>query len=312
MKRLKKLITLVCSAMLATSCSAMDKHDNGDTVKSVDILKKIKKEKSVVINGKHISGALNLYEAGEGAKVQDIAPSYIDCEIIFVNCVFEDQVNGSARVKNGEQIVYTIFGRNVTFRQCIFTKDVDFTQCRFDEAVNFDLSTFKSPANMTAIYCPAGASFLKSKFELESSFVSAQFGKLANFVGTEFGYTTSFQSVRMDCDGIFIDAQIGGYFDMSSCKIYGELNFTNVVFASRVECIGTYFAGDVRMNKCRFNDRLTITGCTTLGKLQFYAAHFARRVTLEENTMLVAPLLEDVTKGEEFTLKKSGNILINK
>lgn len=314
-KVLSLFLSFVCGAGVVSGCTPKNMNSTSasqQNIKAGDILKMMKKDKSVVISDKHIVGSFKLHEAGEGAKALDVSPSYVDCEIVFVNCVFDDDVIACETVADGRQILYSVFSRNVTFRQCIFQKPVNFHQCQFAGRACFDGSVFKDNVDMGSSSFDGGVSFAKSSFELEVSFQNMAVSSLLSLLRADFRYNVNFQSARINCDGIFIDASFGGFVDLSNSYVCGALNFTNAVFASRVECIGGYFAGNISLNKCKFNDMVTVSKNIVVGNVGLYAAHLAKALVARENRLLSRPDIEDLTYGEGFSMQKSDNVIMNR
>lgn len=288
MKLFRQIIPAIIffmSTVFSIGCSASEKSSTTD-ISASEILKLISKGRPVVIEGKHIKGDLLLYEAGSSAKATQMTPSYIDTEIVFSNCVFEDMVNASATINEGKQIIYSVFRRNVTFSECIFMKKATFDYATFEGASVFDNSVFHEETSFNSVDFRGGVNMNKTTFDLDVVLANATIAHHASFHGTKFGNVADMQYLRINGQAFFADAKFNGYTDASNVNIYGELNLSNARFGGRVECISGFFNGNVRFSSTEFVDLVTLSGCRVIGSINTEQATFGGRVKSDNNTIV--------------------------
>ncbi|MCQ2203948.1 MAG: pentapeptide repeat-containing protein [Bacteroidales bacterium] len=280
------VLTLFMSMAAFVNCNANSNAANSDKIEASDLIKKMQKSKHLTIEGKHIAGELKLHDGGEGARQLELAPSYIDCELTFVNCVFEDNVISTETTKEGTQIVYGDFRRNVTFKGCRFMKDLKLSQSVFEGNFLLEQCVINGVADLTGVHFAGGLSMAKTEMQQEAIMISTIIDVEANFMKSKFDYTCNMQNARINCQGMFVDSRFGGNVDFSGIYAMGKMNFTNAQFSGKTECIGTYIVGTLYMPKCHFVGDVTFEGSTVLGDINLNSATMDGKVNADKNWIM--------------------------
>lgn len=282
------IFTLICSTSIIC-CRQASAGDNSNTMKSTDIIKKMKDKSELIIHDKRIEGNLNLTEAGTGALALEMAPAYVNCELVFVNCEFADTVRANDTRRNGVQIVYCVFSRNVTFRNCKFAKSVDFQQAEFLGRFDFFDCTVEGEANFSGINSTAGSSFTGTGFNGDALFVSATLNRRTSFAKANFKETANFQYCHIGDIATFTDAVIGGYTDFSNTRADALCDFTNSQFGGRVNFQNSTFLGLLKMSKCVFTNSASFSGNKFLSGLNLVNARFEKHLEMVNNIFATEP-----------------------
>jgi len=195
------------------------------TVKANDILKDIKKGKTISYENTTITGTLDMTFMDE--KLPDLPKKHrwynnggsnsieetIESKILFVNCIFEDDVLAYI---HDEDSKYTFIAN--------FENDVRFKNCQFKRNAMFKYSEFEGNAD-----------FSDSKFEESSTFKYSEFDNRVSFANTVFEETATFKYSKFK-DGVsFKDARFEENLNFKYTKVKGDFNITGMKVAHEVD-----------------------------------------------------------------------------
>ncbi len=306
------LVAMVIGASSFSSCNAGSATDvmtvTDNTVDAAKVLKLIEKEQALVIDGSHIKGSLHFYDAGTGTRVMEQTPSYIDCEIVFVNCVFEDSVSSSGMINNGAQRIYSVFRRNVSFVGCTFLKNANFSFSSFYGRTAFDKSVFRADLSLE------GATFRENvimngvQAEGNVQMSGAQFGPSSSFVGMKVAGKALFQNSIFEGRTSFVDTQWGGYLNFAGASSAVLLDFSNAVFGSRVAFEGARLC-TLKMSHIQAAENVTLEKCILLGDVSFANSKFDKSLRLLNNRFSSLPNFKGVEKGNNASLVDENNMI---
>ena len=253
---MKKILTLISAIASAHClCSSCDRTQSNisSAIKATEIVKSIRSNTSFTLSDKHIKGSLDFTAAGNGAMALELSAAYINCEIVFVGCVFEDDVTTFATIGEHKQNIYSVFMRNVTFRNCTFSKKLNMQQAEINGHFSFDNCHVIGEANFSGMSVD-DASISSSTFDDNAFFISATFNKRTTFAKTTFSQDAIFQYTHFSNICTFTDARMGGYTDFSNAFASALFDFTNARFGGRTTMLNATFIGQLKMAKCVFSD----------------------------------------------------------
>lgn len=285
-------ISILSALLLCTSCSAQMSGDKATTVEASEIVKRIKNGKPVNYTNVHIVGAIDLTQIAN----KNSTTAYIDCEITFDGCVFEDDF--SAFTSSNNQLIYSIFMRNISFRNCTFLKNVSFRQAQCAFRLDFENCHVKGESDFCAISVN-GASFSGCTFDDNALFVSSNFNQRSSFATTKFIQGANFQYCHFNNIVSFTDSHFGGYTDFSNAHASALCDFTNAQFGARVVMLNATYLGQLKLAKCVFFDNLSITQCKMLSGLNLTNAKVNKLFELSDNIFGSVPDLTTLVKGEK-------------
>lgn len=297
---MKNLFTIIVSMLtllgLCTSCSASPSNSKSTTLRASDVVKRIKSNKSVVISNAHIVGLLDFTQVDNNQNIGSVM-TYIDCDIVFDGCVFEDDVIAFTTLHNGNT-ASCIFMRNVAFRNCVFLKNINFRQAQFAFRFDAEECHFRAEADFCGI-SNNGASFSGTQFEGNALFISSIFNQRTSFAKVNFSQDANFQYCHFDNIVTFTDSRFGGYTDFSNAYANALCDFTNSQFGGRITMLNATFIGQLKMAKCIFFDNISITQCKIFGGLILVNAQANKFFELSDNIFGIPPDLSELRRGNE-------------
>ncbi|MBR6251385.1 MAG: pentapeptide repeat-containing protein [Bacteroidales bacterium] len=285
-------ISILSALLLCTSCSAQMSGDKTTTVEASEIVKRIKNGKPVNYTNVHIVGAIDLSQIAN----KNSTSAYINCEITFDGCVFEDDF--SAFTSSNNQLIYSIFMRNISFRNCTFLKNVSFRQAQCAFRLDFEDCHMKGESDFCAVSAN-GASFSGTSFDGAALFVSATFNQRTTFAKAKFAQEANFQYCHFGNIVSFTDARFGGYVDLSNAYANALCDFTNANFGARVAMLNAAYIGQLKMAKCVFADNLSITQCKMLSGINLTNAQVDKIFEFSDNILGVVPNFSELHRGEQ-------------
>lgn len=286
------IIALVSGLSLCTSCNAQTNDSKAPSVNATEIVKRIKNNKPINYTDMHVVGALDFAQLAS----KNATTAYIDCEIVFSGCVFEDDI--SAFVSQPNQTVYSAFMRNVTFRNCVFLKKVNFRQAQCAFRLDFEDCHMKGESDFCAVSAN-GASFSGTSFDGGALFVSATFNQRTTFAKAKFAQEANFQYCHFGNIVSFTDTRFGGYVDLSNAYANALCDFTNANFGARVAMLNAAYIGQLKMAKCVFADNLSITQCKMLSGINLTNAQVDKLFEFSDNILGVVPNFSELHRGEQ-------------
>ena len=313
MKKLYFALVIMVTAMIAASCNAPNSgyaNDNKDSViKAEKIIKWLKSGKNVVLKNKTITGLLDFTKAYPVNKNIQVSSAYINTELNFINCVFEDSVSAFGSDNEGLNYV-TIFERNVCFLNCEFAKGVNFKQSDFRGRANFDQCHFRGAVSFDGTNFRTGTSFCSSNFHGEVSFVSAVFNGRTNFLKTFFRESLVCQFAKFNDYTMFADSYFYGYTEFSKVFASSSIDFTNAKFLDRSLFTNSMYIGGLKINKCEFHKGLSIVDNIFIRTLEMYKAQLDGSILYKNNSFVSGPNFSEIQHGDNYTIETSNNTII--
>lgn len=285
---------------------------NDTSVVSADkIIKQIKEGKSINYKEKRIVGNLDFTKVKKPNKNLVLSTIYVEPEIVFVNCVFEDTVTAynSGNTKHNSAIAS--FSKNVIFVECEFKKLVDFTQSDFKSQFSLDMSKIEGDANFDGACFKNYASFNSLNVSGNASFVSASFYSCANFRKVLFKNKCVFQRVNLQNWAMFSDSHFYGYTEFSKLSCSSDVDFANTQFASFANLSFSTYLGSLKLANCKFSKGLTLENNTFLGNLVLQKADFSGDNTIKGNNFAFYPITESIIKSDSSKFELSGNKIVS-
>lgn len=315
-KKLLYYVVMFGLALSFFSCSSGSKNTsvNKDTIITADaIIKKLKVWKQlqpIVVRDKHVVGFLAFVKAGYPNKTLSISPIYIDKDITFINCVFEDSVSAYHVNPENKSVVYTVFEKNVTFNSCTFKKGVNFMQSDFQTRFSFDVCKVEGQADFSGCSFRLGNSFVQTGFDDDVLFVSTTFIGRCNFFKVLFKKTACFQYCRFNDISMFTDGYFYGYTEFSKIFSSAVLDFTNVKFSGRTLFCNSLFLSNIKLAKCVFKNDFSFTGNSVFGELNLKQAEIQQKTIFRDNSFSKQPETTDLKKGKDFASEDFGNVIV--
>lgn len=265
MKRLRVLVVVLAAMLSMLGCGNNGKQfappSEGDTVTARQIEDILRMGWPVYLKGCVISGQLDFTQVFGANGLVAVSASYIDADILFANCIFEDSVTTFSERENAQK-VYTVFNKNVVFQECEFKRGVNFTQADFRGRFDFDISKVSGDAAFDGCKFRGGASFAMANFNGEATFVSCVFGGRGNFMKSFFRKPVVFQRCKMEDVVMFADSHFYGYTEFSKLTAYNDIDFTNSQFADRLVMARSLYLGNIKMSNCVLKGSVEFTGNT--------------------------------------------------
>ncbi len=195
------------------------------TVKASDILKDIKKGKTISYENVTITGILDMtymddklpdlpkkhkwYNNGGSNTVEET----VESKILFVNCVFEGDVLAYI---HDEDSKYTFIAN--------FENDVRFKNCQFKRNAMFKYSDFEGNADFSGSKFEEDTTFKYTEFDNRVSFANTVFEESATFKYTKFKEGVSFKNARFEEDLNFKYTKVRGDFNISGMSVAYDIN----------------------------------------------------------------------------------------
>lgn len=263
MKKINSLIAILAALILLQSCGSSQYKPprEGDTLSSDQIVMMLRPGWPLYLKGCIIKGPLNFADVTGSTGLIAVAPSYVTADIVFSGCTFEDDVTAFSE-RDNKQRVYTVFDRNVVFRECEFKKKADFTQADFRGRFDFDLCKVTGDAAFDGCTFRSGTSFAMANFNGDATFVSTVFGGKANFMKSFFRKSAIFQRCKMEDNVMFADSHFYGYTEFSKITAFNDVDYSNAQFLDRALFIRSLYLGNIKIANCVFKTTLEFTGNT--------------------------------------------------
>lgn len=271
---MRAVVALVMTLVACVTCVSCGTKAEAKSIAASEIVKKLGRGESVVVNGAHITGDLNLAEAGKGLNVMPLAHATIEGEVAFVNCVFEGRVTMSEVREEGRQIVAVDFLRDVSFVACSFMGDVDFSQARCRGRLTAERCTFRETVNMDGARYDGGAVLNKTGMWGRWSACAAVFGHGSSMMGMACKQEVMMQRAKFEGGIVMADSELGHYVELSGVWSSGDMSLANCQVAGRMEMRDAWIGGRLSMPNARFGGKVTMEGVAVLGKIETRGAQF--------------------------------------
>ncbi|MCR5455596.1 MAG: pentapeptide repeat-containing protein [Bacteroidales bacterium] len=263
MKLIHSILAILVALMVVQGCGGRKYQPpkEGDILAAEQIVEMLRSGRPLYVKGCTIKGSLDFTEVSGSSNLIAVAPSYVDADIVFSGCTFEDSVTTFAEYDN-KQRVYTVFEKNLVFHDCEFKKGINFTQADFRGRFDFDLSKVAGDAAFDGCTFRNGTSFVMANFNGDASFVSTEFGGRINFMKSFFRKSAIFQRCKMGNAAMFADSHFYGYTEFSKITALGDMDYTNSQFLDRAFFIRSLYMGNIKFANCVFKEKLSFTGNT--------------------------------------------------
>lgn len=286
---LRAILLALSLSMALPSCASPAGDAEAGRMTPAQVVDALKEGKGLVVRDIHITGDLNLTEAGSGWRRLPMSNVRIEGEIVFIGCVFEGKVSAKERSADGRQIVATAFGADVSFEECTFMSGVDFGQCAFAGRLDVQKSVFREKFSMDGCHVAGGMLTNGASFWGGFSASMATFGPRSSFVGTEWRQGAALQMARFECDAVFANSTFGGAVNLSSVRANGMLSFAECRFGGRVVWQGAHLLGPAVLAGATFADMVSLQDVVAIGDFDVTEAKFAADVKAPGATFLRKP-----------------------
>lgn len=300
--------SLIAAALLALSsmgCDGGHKAMASDKPSAQEVAKILKKGGCVAMEGKHITGDLDLTAVGGAARGLPETRAAVSGEIVFVNCVFEGSVSG--RLQTGNGLVTADFAKDVSFVGCVFEKDLDLGQCTFRGRLRLERCAVKGEARLDGAVAQGGAVLNNTEFEGRAMLDGMRFCGKSGFASLKFHQMAILQNIRAECDVMMVDCEFGGACDMSHIRIDGDLNLSNSEFAGRAECRDARIYGNATIAGARFGGNVICENTLIDGIVRLNGSEFGKDVEVTHCTFAERPDTQAVKISEGARVKTGNN-----
>jgi uncharacterized protein YjbI with pentapeptide repeats len=316
MKKLYLLITLV--GIVTSLISACSKGVGGDVKTAEDsvisadyIIEQLIEGKSIKLANKRITGALDFTKAGLPNSNIAVSAVYVNEEVSFCNCVFDDSVSTYWDDNTLNAAEFTVFLKNVSFQECVFRKGINMRQTDFRGRFDFDVSKVENLADFSGARFGNGVSFRAANFNGDVFFVSCVFEGRANFFKVFFRNSVLMQYVRFYDIAMFSDTYFYGGVDISKIFAGASIDFTNSKFFANLTMSNSDYLGDVRLVNCKFGKNFAFLGNKVIGTLNLNKSQIEGAVNLSDNILLMSPEVREYTKGDSCSIIQKDNKTVN-
>ena len=247
-----KIFNLFLAAFLIFSVACSDQKDGAGTITAQKIIKKISDGKNLIIKDKTVKGMLDFTRTQKVDNKLPLSTVYIDNELIFINCTFEDSVTAFFSEGN---MVKTVFEKNVTFYDCKFLKGANFTQADFSKDLNFELSNVSGKIAFDGADFSKGAVFASANFQEVCTFINCRFSGRTTFYKSLFKKSVIWQKSVFYAPVSFWDARFYGYFEFSDIKAYEKPDFMNARFSDRAVFFNSLYNSGLKIDSTQFEQK---------------------------------------------------------
>lgn len=316
---MKGIQTLLVAALAlvgglcSESCAAPTGQNNGLQVSTASTIARglgSPKQTYLVVKDSRIQGDMYFFDAASGSREGDYPMVYIDCEIVFINCVFEEKCEGYFSKGEGKGAVSTCFMRHVTFERCNFLKGFNMQGCIFEDGLNMDGSVVRGETNLMGTEVRGAGVFNKVMFDGETNMSSSQFGSMAAFAGAWFQGNINMQFARFINAAIFTDCKFEGHLSFSNVLASGTVDMTNARYGGRVECVASRLMGGIRLASASFTDNVTFEENLVSFECELNTTVFGRTLTVGSNTFLCKVNQGGIKEGTAFNFVRKDNYLL--
>ncbi len=288
-RRIYSLAILLFALTFASGCNnvkIVPPPAEGGTLTGGQIVEMLKTGGTLQLKDCTIQGVLDFTKSSGVCSLIAVAPAYVEGDIVFSHCVFEDSVTAFAERENAQKI-YTMFENNVVFQDCEFKRGVNFTQADFRGRFDFDLCRVAGDAAFDGCFFRRGLSFAMANFNGDATFVSMVCNGRANFMKSFFRKSVVFQRCKMEDMAMFADSHFYGYAEFSKMLVFNDFDFTNTLFADRAVFMRSIFFGNIKFANCVFKKTLDFSYNTIAEKPVIINAHLPEGgVSAEENELI--------------------------
>lgn len=288
-RRIYSLMVLLAALVAISGCNnrrSVPPPAEGGSLSADQIVEMLKTGGALQLKGCTIQGMLDFTNVSDVCSLIAVTPAYVDGDIVFDHCVFEDSVTAFAERENGQKI-YTMFEKNVVFQDCEFKHGVNFTQSDFRGRFDFDLCKVAGDAAFDGCFFRRGVSFVMANFNGDATFVSTVCNGRCNFMKSFFRKSVVFQRCKTQDMVMFADANFYGYTEFSKIVALYDLDFTNVQFADRAVFMRSCFFGNIKFANCVFKKTLDFSGNTVADMPIITNAQLPEGgVTAEDNVLI--------------------------
>jgi hypothetical protein len=261
--KLMRRFGYICLLLLA-ACSTKSKTlvSNSGSISAGDILEMIAKGEQVYLDGKTITGTLDLTTlANPATETEKMKRAYINGAITFINCTFLETVTGFAT--SGDNYTTVSFERGISFINCTMNKELNLREALCYGPVNLKGSKITT---LIAEGAKFYSTFTGSYMEVfrDTRLQNAYFNNTVIIMNGKFAGTTSFQGCHFNQDAQLNNITVTGYSDFTNLFSntgffvnYGVFNgkfvLNNSNLNNRAEFIGSTFNDETTLNNCSFN-----------------------------------------------------------
>ncbi len=281
---MRAVVALIMTLVTCVSCVSCGTRAEAKNIAASEIVKKLGRGESVIVNGAHITGDLNLAEAGKGLKVMPLAHATIEGEVAFINCVFEGCVSMSEERESGRQIVAVEFLRDVSFVGCSFLGDADFSQARCRGRLTAERCTFRETVNMDGARFDGGVVLNKTEIWGRWSACATIFGHGSSMMGMACRQEVMMQRAKFEGGIVMADSELGHYTELSGAWSSGDMSLANCQVAGRLEMRNALIGGGMSLSNAQFGGKVTMEGVVVLGKIETRGAQFKNGTDVSDCT----------------------------
>ncbi len=302
---IKILLTSLASVLMLSACCCRHDAQAANDMAATAVTKKIAKGDGVSFSGRHVNGGLDLTSAGSGLRCTSVSHVAVGGEIVFVNCVFDDDV--LSYVASANQSVSADFDSDVTFIGCVFQKGLDLRQSIFRGRLDFEKCVVRGAALFDGARFLGGCVLNGSQFESTASFDGVRFGPGSSLRSVKFDMAALFQNSWLESDVMFTDSHFAGVSDFSHLHAAGGVNMSNCQFGSRVECRDASFLGAVRFSNAHFAGNVIAENTFFLGTLNLNKATFDNDVEVCHCVFTASPDISNTIKADTAVATERNN-----
>ena len=195
------------------------------TIEASDLMKDLKKGKTISINNTTVVGTLDFtfmaeasidlpekrkwWNNGGGNTIK----KRIKNKISFTNVIFEDDVLAYIPTQDGGYTFIANFEDDVIFKNCTFKRKALFKYSKFNENTSFEGTNFDDENT-----------FKYAKFHNFVSFAETSFSETATFKYAKFLNGVSFKDANFREDLNIKYTKVSGKFDITNMKVAYDIN----------------------------------------------------------------------------------------
>lgn len=201
------------------------------SIKAQDIINEINEGQTVTHKNVTIDGYLDFTDLKNRRRTEssfdlfgkgnDKYESSVERAVIFINCIFNDDVIAYYHVERDNDTFIAHFEEDVVFQNCTFKRKSEFKYSEFEEKTNFSGSIFSREANFkyaefsdtpdfSKVNFRDDANFKYAEFPQGATFESAVFMQLANFKYTKFHTPLNIKNVSFNGEEDFKYTRVNG------------------------------------------------------------------------------------------------------
>lgn len=235
---MKHTITLFLSLLLVSTISFAQK-----TIEASDILKDIKKGKSISYKNVTIIGTLDFtYMEHALEKLPKKKKSswwsngnssnqikkIIDVNLSFINCTFKDDVLAYIPDEDSGYTFTADFEGKTIFKDCTFERKAMFKYSLFDTDSDFSGTNFKDDSTFKYAKFDRNISFANTNFSEISTFKYAKFRRNVSFENSVFEDTATFKYTKFNNGVSFKNTNFEEDLNIKYMNVSGDFNITNM------------------------------------------------------------------------------------